>query len=414
MGWPRNPLTAKRAEVAPVLAGIDVNTTRVRAVQGPAQTAPRALPLEEARDELPMVLSLEGRHPEVGRAGAALCRLSPHLACLDFLAHVGEPREWVAGRHRIDPLKAVGLVLERLQPSCADIRGLVLVLPAYLARSQVNLLLPLVNKARLPLLGSVRAPLALALAAQTAEPWTGPALIVDVDDHALTASTVVADGEQLWVQAAQAWPPLNARAWKLRLLNQVADRCIRQSRRDPRDCAPAEQSLYDQIEDAFDRIGSGKMVELLIQTPNWFQNLLLRSEELASFCAGLVQESLKSIPSVLGQSTPAVVLISAAAARLPGLAAALQGCGRQMAVPVQDEVQDTDFGEDLIEGRIEPSSGPTVLAPDAAARAAHVLAARSHDGDLPRGHLDLSLPLAGGAGDQPRRNFRLFGGEPEH
>jgi len=396
MGWPRKPLTARKAEVAPVLAGIDVNTTRVRAVQGPAQAPPRALPLEDAHEDLPMVLSLEGRHPEVGRAGAALCRLSPHLACLDFLAHLGEPREWVAGRHRIDPLKAVSLVLERLQPACAEVRGFVLVLPSYLARTQVNLLMPLINKARLPMLGSVRTPLALAMAAYAAEPWTGPALVVDADDHALDAGTVIADGEQLWLQSAQ-----------------VADRCIRQSRRDPRDCASAEQSLYDQIEDALDRIGSGKMVELLIQTPNWFQNLLLRAEELSSFCAGLVQESVQAIPTVLGQSSPAVILVSAAAARLPGLAAALEGCGRQMAVPVPDEVQDTDFGEDLIEGRIEPSSGVTVLAADAAARAAHALAARCHDGELPRGHLDLSLPLAGHDAAQTKRNFRLFGGEPE-
>jgi hypothetical protein len=413
MAWPRRPLTAKKAEIAPVLAGIDVNTTRVRAVQGPARAEPQAVPLEDAREELPMVLSLEGRHPAVGRAGAALCRQSPHLACLDFLAHLGESREWVAGRHRIDPLKAMALVLERLQPVCAEVRGLVLVLPPYLARSQVQLLAPLISKARLPLLGSVRAPLVQALAAYSTAPWTGPALIVDVDDHALTGSTVVADGEQLWIQSAQVWPVLNARAWKMRLLNQVADRCIRQSRRDPRDCASAEQSLYEQIDDALDRVGSGKTVELLIQTSNWFQNLLLRSEELVAFCSGLVRESLNLIPTVLGQSTPAVVLVSAAAARLPGLTGALEGSSPQMALPVQDEVQDTDFGEDLIEGRIEQPSGARVLAPDAAARAAHALAARCHQGELPRSHLDLSLPLAGRDGSEPRRNFRLFGGDAE-
>src|SRR5439155_16478606 len=156
-----------------------LNTPRVRAVQGPPQLAPRALALDEARDELPMILSLEGRHPQVGRAGAALCRQSPHLACLDFLAHLGESREWVAGRHRLDPAKAMSVVFERLQAVCTEVRGMVLVLPAYLARTQVNILLPLVRKVRLPVLGSVRSPLAQALAAHAAEPWTGSALIVD-------------------------------------------------------------------------------------------------------------------------------------------------------------------------------------------------------------------------------------------
>ena len=135
MGWPRNPLAAKKPEASPVLAGLDVNTTRVRAVQGPPQLAPRALALDEARDELPMILSLEGRHPQVGRAGAALCRQSPHLACLDFLAHLGESREWVAGRHRLDPAKAMSVVFERLQAVCTEVRGMVLVLPAFITAS---------------------------------------------------------------------------------------------------------------------------------------------------------------------------------------------------------------------------------------------------------------------------------------
>ena len=47
----------------------------------------------------------------------------------------------------------------------------------------------------------------------------------------------------------------------------VADRCIRQSRRDPRDSASAEQALYDQLEDALESAAKGKTVDLLSQTP---------------------------------------------------------------------------------------------------------------------------------------------------
>src|SRR5207302_7880109 len=190
MVWARKSLPGNKSEPEPTLIGLDVNATRARAVHGPAQALPRLLPLAGSVDDLPMILSLQGRQAEVGQAGAALCRLLTHLTCLDFLAHVGEPREWVAGRHRLDALKALGLVFEALQPALAEAKGMVLAVPAYLTRAQVLLLTPLAEKARLPLLGSVRAPLASALAAYRAEPWSGLALCVEADDHALTAATV--------------------------------------------------------------------------------------------------------------------------------------------------------------------------------------------------------------------------------
>src|SRR6266498_907177 len=148
-----------------------------------------------------------------------------------------------SGRHRLDAARAMTLVLERLHSACSGTQGILLAIPAYLTHAQATLLSPLAHKVKLPVLGSVRAPLAGALAAYAAEPWTGLALVIDADDHALTATTVMAGGDQLWIQAAQAWPALNSRSWKERILNKVAECCIRQSRRDPRECAPAEQAL---------------------------------------------------------------------------------------------------------------------------------------------------------------------------
>lgn len=272
MVWARKPLPANKIEVEATLVGLDLNATRARAVHGPAQALPQTLPLAGASEELPMVLSLQGRQAEVGRAGTALCRLVPHLTCLDFLAHLGEPRQWVAGRHRLDALKALALVFDQIQPALAGATGVVLTVPAYLTRAQVVLLPPLAEKARLPLLGSVRAPLAQALAAYRAEPWSGLALIVDADDHALTAAAVVADGHQLSTHGGESWSHLNLRVWKVRLLDAVANRCIRQSRRDPRDCAAVEQALYEQVEEALDNCSEGRTTEFLMQTAHWYQH----------------------------------------------------------------------------------------------------------------------------------------------
>jgi len=396
MAWARKVSTAKNAAPEPVLVGIDVDATRARAVHGPGRQTPRSLPLEENHEDLPMVVSLEGRRPLVGRAGASLCRRSPHLACHDFLAHLGERREWNAGRHRLDPAKAAAVVLEQLQTLCSTAQGIVLALPAYLTRTQVALLPPLAKKARMPLLGSVRAPLASAFAAYTSEPWSGLALVVDADDHVLTATTVVADGAQLCIHATQAWPQLSLRAWKARLLDMVAERCIRQSRRDPRDSAVTEQSLYDQLEDAFDTAAQGKMVELLIQTTHWYQNLFLRPEEFVTFCERNVRQVIDGIQTMLTSSSTRdvvrSVLVTRAAERLPGLLPALQEYVRDFVPAAVEPDPSDDFGEDLLQG----AGGPgrvTVIPADGVARAAHHLADRIQRGEVPRGHLDLSIPL---------------------
>jgi molecular chaperone DnaK (HSP70) len=418
MAWPRKSLPENRPELEPTLVGFDLNASRTRAVLGRPDLLPRPVCLDGTREELPMVLSLQGRHPEVGRAGVSLCRQSPHLTCVDFLASLGEARTWVAGRHCLDAAKAVALVLERLEPVCAGVKGLVLTVPAYLTREQVTLLTGLATKAGLPVLGSVKAPLANAWAVYSAEPWTGLALVLDADDHAFSATTLVADGAQIAIQATQIWPQLNLHAWKARLLDRVADRCVRQSRRDPRDSATAEQSLYEQLEDALDLCAQGQVVELLIQTAHWYQNLLLRPEEILAFCERLVGRILEGI-QVLSSTFTApealrAVIVTRAAARLPGLVAALENYVSRLE-PAPEWDPTGDFGEDLLlDGHA--SALVAKISADAAARAAHDLAVRCHRGELPRGHLDLSLPLPGtttpsGAENASKRTLRVFSEE---
>jgi hypothetical protein len=79
------------------LVGLDMNATQVRAVSGPTDMSPVPLPFGGNCLALPLAVSLQGRYPEVGRAGAALIRENPHLVCLDFLALLGNDRTWAAG-----------------------------------------------------------------------------------------------------------------------------------------------------------------------------------------------------------------------------------------------------------------------------------------------------------------------------
>lgn len=385
-----------RTSLEPTLIGLDLNAARARAVAGPASAVARPLLLDGDAEELPLAISLEGRRPQAGRAGAALCRLLPHLVCVDTLASLGKPRVWSAGRHRLDAARCLALVFERLQPSFAGTKGFAAALPAYLTPAQAAQFTQLAGKAKLTLLGSVTTPLAVALAAHAQQPQEGLVLVADVDEHALSLSTVLLDGEQARSLADQVLPRLNVRAWKLRLIDAVAERCVRHSRRDPRDSAAAEQSLYEQLDDALEASRQGRAAELSIRATQWFQNLFLQPEEIVKFSSRFLAEALAAARVLLTEAAfqaPRTVLLTEAAGRLPGLADALQTLvSAPAAEPVASDSD--DFGDDLF-----PSSGSvgggvvTVLPADAVSRAMHELADRFHRGDLPREHLAHAAPL---------------------
>ncbi len=350
-------------------AGLDLSAPRARAVSGGVDGPPTPLPLEETGEGLPLAVGLHGRRPEVGRAGAALCREYPHLVCLDFLAHLGTERCWSAGRHRLDAAGALGLVFERVQPALAEAHGVVLVLPAYLSAAQAAQAVRLGRAARLPVVGSVAAPLAAGLAAYRQQPWTGPAVLVDVDDHALSWAVLHAGAEQLQVQTRKTLPHLSLRAWKGRLLDAIADLCIRQSRRDPRDSGAAEQLLYDQLEDVCAAAVRDQLVEVIIRASGWCQNLILQPRQVRAFSARLLEEVAEEVEATLSEELEnSHLIVTAAAGRLPGLAAVLAEA-------------------------LGSEGSPVVLGADAAARTALMLAGSIGRTRQPAEHLSRALPL---------------------
>src|SRR5437588_5367370 len=223
-------------EAAHPLVGLEINATRARAVVGSGRALPQSLRLEAESEELPLALSLAGRHPEVGRAGAAVCRQAPHAACVNFLPHLGDGRQWSAGKHRLDAATALTLVFQHLKTRCSATQGQVIALPAYLNRQQIETVATLAAKVGLKgravvPFATVSTPLAAALAAHADQPWNGVALVADIDDHAFTWTAVFGDENEVRVLDTETLPHLSLRAWKDRLLNRIAERCIRQSRR---------------------------------------------------------------------------------------------------------------------------------------------------------------------------------------
>ena len=127
------------------LIGLDLNASRIRAVKNALGQVPELVPIN-GEAELPLALSLEGRSPEVGRAGLALVRRSPHSTCTNFLPSLGDRREWSAGRHRLNADAALALVLDQLRAACAGAQAIVLAVPVYLNAKQIETIVRLAER----------------------------------------------------------------------------------------------------------------------------------------------------------------------------------------------------------------------------------------------------------------------------
>ncbi len=373
------------------------------------------LPLGEGADELAVGLSLEERTPAVGQRATQLRRQKPHCACLDFLGHLGTRKEWTCGRHRMDALQALHHILQHVHATISPARGILMALPAYLTEQQQILVSQLAAKNRWRWLGSVATPLAAAYAVHEQLAFKGVVQVVDLDGHALTFSAIAVDTQRMrWLDTLAA-PQLAEHVWLLRLLNGVANRCIRRTRRDPRESAETEQDLYDQLTHILKPNPGDKLIELVLQTPHWYQNLMLHPDELRGICEPLVQQTVaewRAFRDTLqehGRCTG--LLLTAQAARLPGLVAGLQAALSEPAPEPQKLADDEeDFGANLLLFHdADDSSAPVhVLTGDAISRSAHHLAARMQRGDLPHGHLD-SIRLPSAHGDDlgpPRLQYR--------
>ncbi len=379
------------------LFGLDLNAGRARMVAGPPADYAYPVPLEPPHAELPLAVNLAGERPQVGAAGLLVSRRAPHLARTGLLSALAEPARGQAG-HRA----ALGMVLRQLARACRHCDGGVAAVPAYLCEGPLAALFDLAERAGLRLLGAIAAPLALALAAHAEHGWAGNALVVEVDEHALALSTVTSGQALACLCGTACCPRLGLRVWRERLLNAVADRCILQSRRDPRDCAEAEQALFDRLDELLDACRRGRPLSVPLQARSWYQQVSMHPDDTAAACAALTRRALDEIEAVCREPAegepPGAVIVSATAARLPGLVAALQerfefvAAAARQATRLRTEVHE-DFGEGLLEEDGDCGTTVLVLGPDAAGRAAHGLAAHFGRADLPPGFLDTAAPL---------------------
>jgi hypothetical protein len=375
--------------------GLDVTSSRMRAVVG-SVGSDRPIVLDAPGIDLHLAINLERRPTAVGRSGWSLVRKAPHHVCANFLPHVGQVKSWRVGRHALSAEAALGIVFATVAPTVvAEAEAAGLALPPYVTPPQANLIATAAAVNKLPIAGTVVA--ALAVVADKADSVLngqmptendperagivpirptddGPCsvVVVDADEHALSASVVWVDRGEARHMRSTAWPKLSARVWQDKLMGVIADRCVRLCRRDPRDSADAEQALFEQLDTALDAVAANRPAAFHLRAAHWYQDIVQQPADFDSICEPIVTQVIAGMTDLIYASgvpaPPRAIWLTAAAARLPGLHAA------------------------IYENSAE-STSVTNLSPDAIAVAAGRLAPRWLAGELPRQHLDSIIPL---------------------
>ncbi len=364
-------------------AGIDFNATRVLASETGSARG-KLIPLEDPNADLRLVVSMEKKAPVLGRGAIGMVRKAPHVICDRYLPELGQPKTWKHGKHSITPDIALGMAFEQMARPLSAFDGSGVVLPSYLSLLQVQRFCVLAEKFKVRINGTATIPLALAaersanfLAPQPpggSSPggMPGYVVIVDVDEHALMFSTVRIDDNEVRLINYATIPHLGLRIWNAKLLDAISDRCVRACRRDPRDSADAEQDLFEQIEPCLERARAGQRAEIIVRAAHWYQDLTLTQADLDSFCATLCNASVSEArPFLAGPNDagiPRAVWLTSAAGLLPGLGQA-------------------------IHKNASDRTAVRVVHPEAGAHAACYLATRWAAGELPKTHLDTTIPL---------------------
>ena len=156
-----------------------------------------------------------------------------------------------------------------------------------------------------------------------------------VDNHGLAFGHVEAGEHGLRLAEEHVATALGMNAWWEALLNGIAEICIRQNRRDFRDSGAAEQGIFGQLDDVVSAASRGELIEIVIRTRHWCQNLILRPDQINAMCEPLARRAARVFAEWLQQKVPArpcrIVLGDEAASR-PGLKTAIQDANKSMEV----------------------------------------------------------------------------------
>ena len=257
---------------------------------------------------------------------------------------------------------------------------------------------------RLRVSGWVATPLAVTLTAYAEQPWSGPALVLDLDDHALTWAAVAVEFGQARILGVQVLPQPGtgsvevaaARCRRRALHSPVPPRSSRFRRRRTGAVRPARRSpggVPPRTGGRTDRAHGPVGAEH--PAPARRPGRRLRPPRTPG--PGRAARSARCCP----WGPPPSFWSPTRREGCPAWCAALEQTIDTSEIRPRRDVEGDDFGEGLIDDDQSERGGVSVLSPDAAARAACDLAARWQRGELESGPVEvapLPAPLPADAG----------------
>jgi len=304
---------------------LDWTAERLRAWTIVSQATPRHIALDTTDPSLSLVISLAERRLQLGKAAQALVRKQPHQVIERFLPYLGSDRIWQHRRHALDARESLAFVFSKLREKLPA-KSLFHVVPSYWNREQAALLEDQTRQSGYRSLGTIKRGLALA--------GLTPGITIDVDSHAamISHTRVQSRSGSLQLEQTQVLTDIALPIWCERIAAQVANRCLRDSRRDPRAHAETDQQLHDQILIRLYDWASHQDARIELKHGDWQSEVLVPVDEVMSVCAPLAQRLAQF---VLVKPDAEGWFLSPEATRLPAVPQALyQGSRNQRSLSV--------------------------------------------------------------------------------
>jgi hypothetical protein len=269
--------------------------------------------------ESPGVALFEGGAVLMGAAAAARARLRPravHDAFWDSLDTEPLGRPFPAGVRRADLAHAHLLALRQGWPEPP--REVFLAVPGFWSNERLGLLLSVARAAGLPVVGLVDAAVAAASFAGRGQGF----IHLDLTRHR-SVVTAFGGGAEVERRAVFDVPGLGRRAFEERLAQEIARRFVAQTRFDPLHSAASEQALHDALPVWLAELRAEETCPAVLTAGGREHRLVLERSDVLAWLTELRRQLTREVMARKEEDT-GLLLVSARAARLPGLLESLR------------------------------------------------------------------------------------------
>ncbi|MHC4941322.1 MAG: hypothetical protein ACYTHK_20535 [Planctomycetota bacterium] len=203
----------------------------------------------------------------------------------------------------------------------------VLAVPAFYERRELEILVGIARELKLPLKGLVAS--AIAIDPGAIDP--GAYLLVDLTLYRASLS-VVELGETVLLRHARVAPDVGVLAMRRQWVKTIGAEFVRKTRFDPLHDAVTEQRLHDRLPALLDALARDGSDRVELEAGTRAHHVTVTSDMLEQSAHGLVFGLCRDVQSVMAAHPLSAILLSGEAMRVPGLQRVLQ---RQVPVPVR-------------------------------------------------------------------------------